>query len=59
MEKDIEWLLEEIDEFIKRAIDVETTANTIEKLTGMTIEQVAEGFAYGSLKSWTGRNNDE
>ena len=44
-----EVLPEDIMETITRAFDVETTANTIEMLSGMTIEQVAEGFRDGNL----------
>ena len=49
MNDELEGLLDEMDEFIRRAIDAETTSQTIEMLSGMTIEQVAEGFRDGEL----------
>ena len=49
MNDELEGLLDEMDEFIRRAIDAETTSQTIEMLSGMTIEQVAEGFRDGKF----------
>ena len=44
-----EVVLEHIDAFITRASDLERTSQIIEALTGMTIEQVAEGFRDGKF----------
>ena len=50
MNDELEGLLDEMDEFIRRAIDAETTSQTIEMLSGMTIEQVVEGFRDGTFE---------
>ena len=49
MNDELEGLLDEMDEFIRRAIDAETTSQTIEMLSGMTIEQVVDGFRDGKF----------
>lgn len=50
MNDELEGLLDEMDEFIRRAIDAEMTSQTIEMLSGMTIEQVVEGFRDGTFE---------
>ena len=45
-----EMIPEDVAESITRAFDVETIARTIEILSGMTIEQVVEGFRDGKFE---------
>ena len=49
MNDELEVILDEMDELIRRAIDAETTSQTIEMLSGMTIEQVVDGFRDGKF----------
>lgn len=41
--------IDELEEFITRAFDIKRKSQTIEALSGMTIEQVAEGFRDGKF----------